>query len=76
MIHQLFKIGSGCPIYQLYFESGHFPAMFHAKRMKVVFYHYILQQKENSLLLPFLMAQQKEPRGHIGFGVLFLFRSI
>ena len=30
--------------------------------MKLVFYPYILQQEENSLLYRFLMAQKEEPR--------------
>ena len=62
MLRKLFKTGQGCPIYQLYFESGHCPARFQVKRMKLVFYQYILQQEENSLLFRFLMAQKEEPR--------------
>ena len=30
--------------------------------MKLVFYQYILQQEETSLLFRFLMAQKEEPR--------------
>ena len=52
----------GCPIYQLYLESGHLPARFHIKRIKLVFYNYILSQNENSLLFTFLMAQKNQPR--------------
>ena len=62
MLRKLFKTVKGCPIYQLYLESGHLPARFHIKRIKLVFYKYILSQNENSLLFTFLMAQKKQPR--------------
>jgi hypothetical protein len=62
MLRKLFKTGQGCPIYQLYFESGHCPARYQVKRMKLVFYQYILKQEDNSLLFRFLMAQKEEPR--------------
>ena len=61
MLRIFFKTGLGCPIYQLYFESGIVPARYQVKRMKLVFYHYILQQKENSLLFTFLKAQKENP---------------
>ena len=66
MLRKLFKTGPGCPIYQLYFESGHCPARFHVKRMKVVFYHYILQQKQNSYCYHFLWPRKKNPEKEIG----------
>ena len=62
MLRKLVKTGKGCPIYQIYFVSGHLPARYQIERMKLVFYQYILKQKENSLLLPFLMAQKLEPK--------------
>ena len=46
----------------LYCESGHLPARFYIKRIKLVFYQYILTQKEDSLLCTFLMAQKEEPK--------------
>ena len=62
MLRHFFKTERGCPIYQLYFESGVVPARFQIKRMKLVFYHYILNQKENSLIFTFLKAQKSNPR--------------
>ena len=62
MLRKLFKSVKGCPIYQLYLESGHLPARFHIKRIKLVFYKYILSQNEKSLLFTFLMAQKKHPK--------------
>ena len=52
----------GCPIYQLYMESGNFPERFHIKWMKSVFYQYILSQKDKSMFFSFLMAHKKQPR--------------
>ena len=62
MLRKLFKTGRGCPIFQLYLESGHLPARFYIKRTKLVFYHYILNQKEDSMIFQFLMAQKRQPR--------------
>ena len=45
-----------------YLESGHLPARYYIKRIKLVFYQYILTQNENSLMFKFLMAQKKQPR--------------
>ena len=62
LLRKMFNTGKGCSIYQLYFESGHLPARIQIKRMKLVFYEYILKQTETSLLFQFLMAQKQEPR--------------
>ena len=62
LLRKIFKTGQGCPIYQLYFESGHIPARFAIKRMKIVFLRYILTQEENSLMYQFLLAQKTHPR--------------
>ena len=62
LLRKIFDTGKGCPIYQLYFESGHLPARIKIKRMKLVFYQYLLKQDETSLLFSFLMAQKAYPR--------------
>ena len=62
LLRKIFNTGKGCSIYQLYFESGHLPARMQIKRMKLVFFEYILKQNDSSLLFQFLMAQKKEPR--------------
>ena len=61
MLRRIFKTGKGCPIYQLYFEAGQMPARIIIKRMKLIFFQYILKQKEDSLLYTFLMAQKNFP---------------
>ena len=62
MLRKIFNTEKGCSIYQLYFESGHIPARFQTKRMKLIFYEYILKQEETFLVFKFLMAQKIEPR--------------
>ena len=62
MLRTIFKTEQGCPIYQLYFKSGILPARYQIKRMKVVYYKYILNQKENSILFSFLKAQKDHPK--------------
>ena len=44
---------------QLYLESGHIPARFVIKRMKIIFFRYTMTQKEDSLIYRFLMAQKQ-----------------
>ena len=62
ILRNIFKTRQGYPIYQSYFESGILPARYQIKRKKVVFYQYILNQKENSLPYTFLKAQQDSPK--------------
>ena len=57
----LFETDRSCPIHLMYLESGQVPARFQIKRMGLNFYHYILNQKENSLLYQMLEAQTKSP---------------
>ena len=57
-LRQLYKSELGCPIAQLYFESGIYPARFDIIKMQVLFLYHILNQKENSLLYTFLAAQK------------------
>ena len=56
------KTVKGCLIYQLYLKSGHLPARFHIRRIKLVFYKCMLSPNENSLLFTFFMAQKNQPR--------------
>ena len=58
----IFKTGKGCPIFQLNLESGHLPARLAIKRMKLIFFRYILSQQEHSLICKFLMAQYENPK--------------
>ena len=57
----LFETDRSCSIHLMYLESGQVPARFQIKRMGLNFYHYILNQKEDSLLYQMLDAQRKSP---------------
>ena len=61
MMRKIFETGKGCAGYQLYFESGQLPARIVIKKMKLTFFHYILSQKEESLMFRFLIAQRNDP---------------
>ena len=37
LLRYIFKTERGCPIYMLYSESGHIPARFYIKRIKLIF---------------------------------------
>ena len=50
MMRRVVKTGRGFASYQLYLELGQLPARNVIKRMKVIFFHYILTQKEETLM--------------------------
>ena len=60
-MRNIFNTGKGCVGYQLYFEAEQLPAKIIIKKMKLIFFHYIISQKEESLMFRFLMAQRKDP---------------
>ena len=47
---------------QFYFEEVQIPARVAIKRIQIVFFRYVLTQKEESLLFRFLLAQKRETR--------------
>ena len=51
MLQKLFKTVKGRPICQIYLQSGHSPARFHIKRIKLVFYKYILSQNKKLIVI-------------------------
>ena len=58
-LKQILDTGRKCPISVQYLETGHTPARFRLKRLKLNFLHYILQQKSDSLIFQFFKAQPK-----------------
>ena len=46
MLGKLFKTVQGCPIYQIYFASGHLPAWYQIKSRKLVFYKNIFGNEQ------------------------------
>ena len=60
-LRKLFKTTRGCPISQLYLESGHTPARYEAMRLRLLFLKYILNEKPDSLIYKFLQLQIENP---------------
>ena len=60
-LRKLFKTSKGCPIAQLYLESGNIPARFQIFKSRLLFLKYILEQDPKSLLNTFLTLQLKFP---------------
>ena len=63
-LRKLFKTSRGCPLSQLYLESGHTPARYHVKKTRLLFLQYILKEEPSSLIYRFLYQQfEKRTRG-------------
>ena len=57
----MFKTSKGCPIAQLYLESGHYPARFAIMKSKLLFLKYLLEENPSSLIYKFLKLQLENP---------------
>ena len=53
-LRRLLKTSRGCPISQLYLETGHYPARFEIKMIRLLFLKYILNENPRSLMYKFL----------------------
>ena len=60
-LRKMFKTSKGCPISQLYLESGHIPARFEIQKIRLLFLQYILQETSESRIQKFFLLQLKEP---------------
>ena len=60
-LRELVGTGQKCPISQLYLEVGQYPARFDIFKIQILFYHYIINQDEKSLIFRFLQAQKDSP---------------
>ena len=60
-LRKIFKTTTGCPINQLYLESGHVPTRFAIKKARLLFQTNILEEKEDSTIRKFLMLQFEQP---------------
>ena len=61
-LRQLFKTTKGCPLTQLYLESGQIPARFEVKKKRLLFLKYILNQTEESTVSKVFVLQIEQPR--------------
>jgi hypothetical protein len=60
-LRKLFKTSRGCPISQLYLETGHTPARFAISKMRLLFLKCILHEKPDCMILKFLNLQFENP---------------
>jgi hypothetical protein len=60
-LRKMFKTTKGCPISQLYLESGHIPARYHVKKTRLLFLKCILHEKPSSMIYKFLYLQLEHP---------------
>ena len=60
-IRKLLKTSTGCPIVQLYLETGHIPARFAIKKARLQFLKSILEESQESLIYKFLELQFQNP---------------
>ena len=60
-LRKMFGTNKGCPITQLYLESGHAPARFEIKKTRLLFLQYILQENSDSQICKFLKLQIEKP---------------
>ena len=65
-LRQLLKTSKGCPIAQLYLETGHQPARFEIIRRRLLFLKNILHEKPNSTLYRFIKLQFEIKEDGIG----------
>ena len=60
-LRQLLNTTRGCPISQLYLETGHQPARFEIFRRRLLFLKSILHEKQNSRIYQFVKLQYENP---------------
>ena len=60
-MRKLVQTARGCPINQLYLESGHFPARFQIIKQRLFFLKYILNQDQESMIYKVLYLQIEKP---------------
>ena len=60
-LRKLFQTSTGCPIVQLYLESGVIPARFAIKKARLMFLKSILEENPNSMIHRFITLQIEQP---------------
>ena len=60
-LRKLLKTSRGCPISQIYLETGHTPARFEIFRKRCLFLKDILNENSESMIFKFIMVQHKNP---------------
>ena len=60
-IRKLLNTSTGCPISQIYLETGHIPARFEIFNRRCLFLKDILNKNPDSMIYKFIMTQLKNP---------------
>ena len=61
LLRNIFSCSRNVPKDLLYLEMGLVPISFIIKERRIMFLHHVLQQKEDSLIFKFFMAQMNSP---------------
>ena len=59
-LRKILKTQKGCPISQIYLETGQWPARFQIKKQRMLFLKSILDQNEQSMVFKFLKLQSQQ----------------
>ena len=60
-LRKVLNTTKGCPIVQLYLETGHIPARLEIQKTRLLYLQYILQQTEESTIFKFFNLQLESP---------------
>ena len=60
-LRKVLNTTKGCPIVQLYLETGHIPARLEIQKSRLLYLQYILQQTEESTIYKFFNLQLESP---------------
>ena len=60
-LRKVLNTTKGCPIVQLYLETGHIPARLEIQKTRLLYLQYILQQTEESTIYKFFNLQLESP---------------
>ena len=61
LLRKILKTSRGCPISQLYLETGQWPARYQIIKLRMLFLKFILDQDERSMVSQFFKLQIKQP---------------
>ena len=60
-LRKILRTQKGCPISQLYLETGQWPARFQITKLRLLFLKSILDENEQSLVFKFFKLQLQQP---------------
>ena len=60
-LRKILKTSKGCPIVQLYLETGLWPARFEIQKLRLLFLKTILEEEEGTMITSFFKLQLQQP---------------